>query len=406
MINVETPERFKGKTKETISLILCLSILFSFSLFSPSVKASLIYVDSSFYFGFNSGWLNFNTSETFTTIYETTDNYWYFDQVGISLDGSNCTVVSWISNNQTIFSLTSLSGTCTILMNVSTLNPSITVQGAAYTVNSTLLTITKSSFSTATVTINMSPLEISNFSVSNYGLAQNVPFIFSTTVYDEWGIVSLSSVNVELSNEYQIIASWNLGTFTLTNGAPVCNLDVSGCSVTQIDTYTTVLSWKLTLLGTQPEQTVSVLAAGTLVSDAYGNTATNSLFDLATYTGPPTNSGGTYTPPTNPNNPSENQTGPETPTNQTQSQNPPVYTQPENVTNGTGPFIPPNPDIPAIEATIPFSPMILYVGIICIFMVVGVTGFYAGRKKNPLSEAQKEWKKQNKGKNAKWNQGD
>jgi hypothetical protein len=387
-------------------VLIVLLFFFLFLTVNPSVKADSVQVDSNTYFGFTNGWMNFTSTQTFYTVQEI-GNYWYFDNVGISLDGANATISSWLVNSQVVLNLVSLGGTCTILMNVTSLNPTITVTGAdSYSLDATqsLLTITKASFSTTTITINVSPVKIYGFTVTNYDLAQNVPFTLTATVYDEWGIISLTNVNLELSYVYQITVAWSLGGFSIPTGSGNCYLDSSGCSVIQIDSYTDLISWKLTWLGTTPEQSVDVLGSGTVATDIYGNTGTNSTVNLATYPGVPNQGQGSSNPP--PTNPT-NQTQPQNPTNQTtpsnNTQTNPI--NPVNPNNQSGPFLPPtSPIIPAVEMQAPFSPMILFVGLILIFVIVGVTGFYSGRRrKNPLSGAQKEWDKQNRGKNPKWN---
>jgi hypothetical protein len=340
--------------------------------------------------------MNFSTSQTFTTVQEI-GNYWYFDRLGISLDNANATVLSWLTNNQVVLNLTSILGTATVLMDLSVLQTSPVVSGAsAYTFNVTsgILNVTKSSFTVQVITISLSPIYITGLTVNSYDLAQNVPFYLNATVYDEWGSVSLTSFTLEFSHVYQVQVSWSLGAWTIPYGSVNCMLITAGCSVTQNDTYSEVFTFELKLSGSTPEQSVDVLSAGTLASDAYGNTATTSLTNLATYPGTPIGPGPGP-------NPSPSPSPLPTP-------NPSPSPSPTSTPNGNGNNsdvfqLPGLPDIPPIIAQIPFSPVYLLFGIIVIFAVVGITGFYAGTRKNPLKDAQKEWENQMHTKDTKWN---
>lgn len=332
---MESPNQQKNARTSTR-----LFFLSSFVMFTPGYATPTVYFDSSTYFGFNNGWMNFADTQVFNVVYETSGFYWYFDQVGISLDGVNATVLSWLVSNKIVLNLTDISPTCTIQVDLSGINPTATASGAdSYSTSSGILTVTKSSFSIATVTINLTPITIGSFVSSSYTISQNVPFYVNATVYDEWGIVSLQSFTLELSSEYQVIASWNMGAWTIPAGSVNCMLIPTGCSVSQIDNYTEVFTFELEFMGNLPETSVDVLSAGTLASDAYGNSATGSMLNIATYPGAPQTpgeSGGpTYPTPENPTNPTNETTPTTPPTNET------------TPTNTTGPFSPPtNPQIP------------------------------------------------------------
>lgn len=337
--------------------------------------------------------MNFNTAQSFTTIQEI-GNYWYFDLLGISLNNANATVLSWFTNNQVVLNLTSISGTATVLMDLSVLQSSPVVSGAsAYTFNTTsgILNVTKSSFTVQVITISLSPIYIAGLTVDSYNLAVNVPFYLNATVYDEWGILSLTSFTLEFSSVYQIQVSWSLGAWTIPSGSVNCVLIVAGCSVTQNDTYSDVFTFELQFLGSTPETSVDVFSAGTLASDSYGNTATTSLTNLATYPGVPSGPGPGPGP-----SPSPSPTPTPTPSPS------PSPSQEPSPSPGI-PQFPEIPTIPPITAQVPFSPIYLLLGVVFIFAVVGVVGFYAGSHKNPLKDAQKEWERQRHGKSAKWN---
>jgi hypothetical protein len=388
-----------NKPKIFFFLFTLFLVLFAMAL--PRVKAQIgttVSADTNTFFGFSNGWFNFKNTMIFTTIYETSGDYWYFDNVGISLVNVNATANSWLSNNQIVLNLTSISGTATVLMDISALNPSISVQGAtAYSITSGILTITETSFTNTLITISVSPIIVENIAVSTFNLAQNVPFYLNATVYDELGIVSLTSFTLEFSSEYQIEVSWNLGAFTIPSGSSNCILSASGSSVTQTDTYTYIFSFSLELTGSSPEDAIPVLSSGTLASDNYGNTATTSLSNVATYSVPSGPGPGPSNPiiPTQPPPGPENQTTPTNPANNTSPGN--AYTPPSN---------PVFPIIPPIYAQIPFSPEYLLIGIVFIFSVVGVTGYYSGKRKNPLKDAKREWEKQRDNKSPKWNKDD
>jgi hypothetical protein len=181
--------------------------------------------------------------------------------------------------------------------------------------------------------------------------------------------------------------------WSLPSGSANAMLITSGCTATQNDTYSEVFTFELEMTGPTAEISVNVLSSGTVASDSYGNTATTSMNNIGTYalagngnTGP---TGASTPPPTNP-----------TPTNPT------ISTQGSNPPTSTSPTIPQYPGIPAVTAEVPFSPVYLLIGVVVIIAIVGFTGFYAGSRKNPLKDAQREWEKQRHGKNTKWNKED
>lgn len=351
-------------------------------------QSSSVIVDPSANFGFSNGWLNFANTETFSQIFEyESGNYWYFDFVGISLDGANCTVLTWIQNNETILNLTSISDPCVVLLDLSTLKTDVSVSGATsskFNATSGILNVTKTSFSYAVITLKFSPIYITNVQVTNFNLAPNVPFTLEATVYDEWGTTYLSSFVLEFSAEYQIAVSWSAGAFTLPYGSSACTLDPTKSSVTQIDANTYQFSFALTLTGSAAETATDVLSGGTLASDSFGNTATNNQTNIATYSG---QSSGPGPGP-----------GPSPSPSPSPSPNPTNSTNPGNGNNTNT-----NPTIPPVTISLPFSPTYLAFGIVVIFGVVALVGYYSGKKRrNPLNDARKEFEKQGKSNPIKW----
>lgn len=356
-----------------------------------------IIVDSNIFFGFNNGWMNFATQQGFMTIYETSSNFWYFDLNGISIDGANATVLSWFRNNEVLLNLTAIPGyNVTVDMKTipTNLQPTVNASQWTWTQSTGSLNMTEhSGFTTGLLMIGISPIYIPTISISEFTILQNVPFFVNATVYDELGITAITSFTLEFSTTYQIQVSWSQGTWNLaTTNAIVLT---SGC--VHNDTYSEIFSFEIEMTGSTSETSVNLINAGTIALDEYGNTATWPLTEPVTL--------GTYIGSQGPSGPGSgptNSTSPSNPTNSTTPNNPSSGTQ----QNNTAPQIPQNPILPQIApiiAQIPFSPIYLMFGIIAIGIVVAITGYYSGSRKNPLKDAQKEWQKQRKHKNPKWN---
>jgi len=409
--------------------VLIVGILaLSFLAVLPVHADSGIIIDQNVYFGYTNGWLNFLSTVNFTTVYQdTTNNFWYFDNIGIYLDGGNATITSWLINNQTVFNLTSISYTTTVTVNVTNIWDIYSVQAVNGVDTSTLGsgpyaqtndsvpfgyewgTGVKSGYTNENMTFSFVPLVIqaehclsSGSVIADYTTWQDLATTSVSTgqyfdavmvVLDNTYVANLQDVEFEFSGIYYITLDWNSGNWNILTGSPYATLNTTACQVYYQDSWTAIFVWSVCMTGSQEEGQVWGLPWGMKANDTSGNyealqyinqETNSSLWTLTAYSVPSTGTTGN----TGSNNSTQSN-------NSTSNQNTyPATNTTQQQTNQTQTQIP----IPSQTIEVPASvqPQLLIFGVVAICLIVGIVGYYSGKKrKDPLASARKTWREQN-----------